>query len=786
LETLEQVIEFVATLNTQDAQRVANELSQINQDRVAEAVQGEETMVEAARRAAADRMQLASQELEDFEDALTSKVEKELAQIERLQEANEKRYELVLAKANEAQAAQIELVKALTDKEIAEYQRAERNKDIIDARRKEVLQQQEREAGGGGMGGFMQRMDQPVPGQRARAGIGGAIGFIASTLPNVTEQDKQTRIGAETLEATLKSKTPMEALLNVSKGILKWIKLSYEEETRRRKEVLVAAGGTLQFRSAEQGGVGPGGETGPSLDQLKLVRELLEKNSTILRDNFKMVDATLTEMGRARPVGVGQIAPGMQGASEQMRLMLKVSESADLLGANWAKHARNIGDMSRKEVDARTGATMSFEEGIHRFNQAFDTAQRVAIEFGGIDIQRFVTNWQQLHDSLRPFGFTMEDTLRYMSRFGRALDRGIVSLNDLVQWATGMTRADDASRAFMFEQLLEFTATKPELRDIHGVLTQAREQGPIAQSFVMEALAEGNIQALGEVGITGAQEDPQGERFRQSVRDMINQMATDFPGQEGSALRRRAEADYFLRTFGDPTAGVVSEGRTIEARELLRAGGVDMPEPDPEKPAKDLADKLVPPLNESIKELQIQTQELRQIRQDLRKRELGPMAAQFIEPAPGTIEALRIEHLETFGVGPGGVQMGPGGVGNVGLSEEEMREQLEEQEQVWQRMQEPGASMSIFQERERASQAFQEFRGRVDVNVNVPAEGDWVDLMNAVKENAEATVRQHMDAAQKGTQQRAIEGLQEAANASGGVPKVTTINAVTTPPATKK
>lgn len=612
---IQQVIKFITELDQQAVQRLTMELQKLSKARVDE-VRSSEAEVQTIQQQAVDkRVAMATRELAQLEDQLVSRVQKEMDQVKRIMDANEEKYKFVVDKAREAAQAQQDIARVLTERELEHYQKYLQNRDVL--HKKQVDAEKERNA------------EANVPyGQSgvhgAASKVGSAIGFVSSALPGVTEAEKQTKIMGEMAGDVLKSRTPLEALTAIGKGIWNSLDLKIKEDARRGLEMIEAAGGSYVWRDG-----------GLAHSAMKDVKKELEHVRFIVAERQAQLKPTMTAVMSSKPL-----------ESETMDLtatVLRVGGAAELLGVSWADLAKRVGDMSRKE-------TMSFKDGLDATLRVFVTAQEVGKKIGEIDLKVFTNNVFSAQDALRPFGFTINDSTKLVTRFAGELDKGILSLNDLQQWVTGMTRADDSSRAFIFQQMSQVVNNDPRFADLAKVMNQSGKD-PRSQSFIMQALAEGD-ESLKKLGVA----DPKAmaNMFRSALGETGESFSEKNIGQGGSEVDRMARMDFFRKKFWDPLQGTQTEGMTLGQRRSLREHGLD----------SDFRSDMAPKMDEANKIANDQLKVLYETLFEVKQGQRG-IAGKIGDVSWRHVDQVKAEQAAQAGRALGQMTIGIGGMGAI-------------------------------------------------------------------------------------------------------------------------
>lgn len=565
-DDIDQVIKFVTQLDQQSVQKLTQELNKINSDRVEAVSSSEGKIVDAQIKAAAQRMELAAKELTELERQLVVKTDRELDQIKRIMDANEDRYKFVVTKAKEAAQAQQELTKALTSQELQSYQQYLQNRDVLHKRQSDVEKEREKESAGNAW--------QDTKG--ARSMVGGAVSFVTGMMPSANEQEKQTKLLGETAANVLQSKTPVEALLNVVKGGLQMWDLHIKEDARRGEAMMDAMGGTTLWRAG-----------GAAHEALKSAMSTLEKSGIGMTDrHIAEIPKVLAEITKSNEAALGHVKDRATGketgfipklgsvsdeydaTSKLMQQFQDLRSVADLLGENWSSFAKTTGDLARKEQE-------TMEQALGDIALAVAQAQAIRMDDSlksSISIQKFVDSVLNGQEALRPFGFTVQDTTKLVTKFAKELDSGIISLNELVQWATGITKTEDSSKAFLFQQMQQMLTDRREFQDLNRVI-QAVGKDPRQQSFALEALSQGNTKQLELLGISAKEAQQAVAQFRGGVQETLTRWSGSQAGGAGG-FAQAANVDFFRRQFVDPAlVGMPTQGMTIQQRQMMRERG---------------------------------------------------------------------------------------------------------------------------------------------------------------------------------------------------------------------
>lgn len=553
-DDIEQVISFITSLDQASASRLASELSRMTNSRVEQVRQSEMTIAEIQAQAASDRAALGKRELTKLEDQLTSRVDKELQQLQRLKEANEKEYSDVIARAQQAKQYQVDVTTALNTEQLARYETFQRNKAVLAARYRDAERAADEKQS------LWQWANDPksMPGQEGRNMAASAVGWATSKQPAVTEQDKQTKIMGGMAENVLKSRTPLEALVNVGKGIYDLVDLGIKEAARRERESMEAIAGTGQE---------VGGETHEMLQKLL---KTMEDQASITKEQKEAMSSTIGAILRTTP-GMditGKTVPGSVGHEEAaksgdilIRTILDVRATATMLGMSWTELATMSGEAARKH-------DLAFNEGMQYTQQMFLTLKDYSKEVAEINIPNAVKNIHSLADSLLPFGYTIEDSTRFVAKFAKELDRGILSLGDLQKWITGMTGMDEGKAAFVFQQVRAKTAGDADFAELNKVLA-AVGTDPLAQARATKLLQERDITGLRSLGLgTEVNLELAAEQFNPALGATARGFAEDFAGDRGNQFQQDAYYQ-FMREQLDLTGSGEGKGQTQQQK---RAG----------------------------------------------------------------------------------------------------------------------------------------------------------------------------------------------------------------------
>jgi len=130
-----------------------------------------------------------------------------------------------------------------------------------------------------------------------------------------------------------------------------------------------------------------------------------------------------------------------------------------------------------------------------------------------LDIPKFVQNVAGLADQNRLWNLGMTDAGAWVFRFGKELDKGIVSLQDVATIALGYSKQGPTQTAFWGQQALQAIQNRPGFAELQSVLSQAH-----GDAFTMDLM----VRTIGQKSAGGyAELQRMGIRVNPAQREVL-------------------------------------------------------------------------------------------------------------------------------------------------------------------------------------------------------------------------------------------------------------------------
>lgn len=523
LESFEQVWNFITQIDPASAAKVAETMRQINETRRQDHLATEKQISADFATELNDRVLLAESADQDFSKGSKDRMAQELKILEKLREANDKYYADVLkiAKSSTAEERQLR-AQLMTDEERMATQAHQKNEDQIKARRKQ-LEGKEKEGGGG-----MHLVDR-IMGQSKTDDIA----------------TKTMKGGFDLLAGKLK---PLAFIQQIAGSMFELMKLGLEQSRQRDLQQIALLSGSqkgFRFASADD-----------QQAQSTIQRNVLESINEEMRG--KGLEA-MGALSRSAPGAMFRQGGGETGATQEATFH-KVINAADAAGVSWNEAAEIIGVQSR-----RFG--VSIDDAADQLTLITETGRELMLANKGqaLDLTRFRDNVMTSADALKEYNVTLPQATHLITRFAFELDKGQLSIQDLITFVKGQTTADPGRQAFLMQNLIK------EFGGESAFLQKAQSMAggdPIALQQIFRQIMEQNPDMAGKMG--GKAGDLRNEmldlitRFTEKTADKMGGGTSDQAQLRTEFLRQQLETGIFQ----DIGANV-----TLQGRQSLRRGG---------------------------------------------------------------------------------------------------------------------------------------------------------------------------------------------------------------------
>jgi hypothetical protein len=549
---LTRALNFIVRVQPESAEAYARDMEDLNKRREQLHAQSEKRVSTATTEESEKRFKAAKSDLDKLEDETVSKYDKEMERLAKLRVANEEKYSDVVKLAREAARQEKDISDTLiTDEERRRYEQYTKNAALIEKRKADAEQADQQES----LSKVTKSPFTPVAAEFAK-GVGvdaGGIGEIIGNLAN-----------------------PMLLVANIAKDLAVLIREGVEDARKRDREM-------ISILSASSAGFNL--SKGMSFLDMEALQGRLE--TSVPSEQRGQVGPALQRMVTSTP---GTTEMPIEKVQARFEMLIN---TADRLNMGWAEAAQKIGDTARKAGESFEQTSMVMLEA----NAAF---QRRMQETGQtFDLTKLRQNFLDLYDSMRIYNGSLTGAAIFVEKFANELDKGILTIGDLVQMTTGMSKADEGQRAFMMDQFIK------ENRGGGGERGQAAERlsamtgnNPVAMAEAMKRMVEGDDQekasmaarlGISASGMRGMMVDfgmnfsrQEAQRITGSNNDLINdpimrqlreQMGLERSGmtfEQDRALDRGRTANVpQLSQFGDRAAADMSSVSTL--RDASRA-----------------------------------------------------------------------------------------------------------------------------------------------------------------------------------------------------------------------
>jgi hypothetical protein len=574
-KTLTQVLEFIAKLDQNSLNKVREELNsaikdlppitletQTNRESLKEhedLFKGVfETQKKQAREAELEILRFAKEcqdkgksEYGDYLDhlkrGLKDQTKEALDLNDKLLESNRQRYAKELWAATEAFTQR----RTLSKEEFEILKDYEKNEAAILEKRRDIL---EGKFGGG--------FESGVHGEAKKGEESTAGDILAKGVRQIGAEFKGNSTGENTAKALssaaaglLESKSLGQAALATLQGIFKVGMLTYELNLKMTQEGYAAGRGTPMFGAMAE----PGG---------KAVFDRVKENIRSARLDLRTTESEQEEMPgvfnvlqRQRPGGF----TGMAGATDTSNkkqvddTLYELKVAADLLGVKLTEVAELAGKQSRYQGT-------SVDEMARTLQRLTLVGRDIMKDTGKeIDIANFVKNAVTVEDTLRKFGRDIDYTTGFVSKFAVELDRGLIAVDTLIQWATGMTSTNAGARAYLAQELMK--DKNEEYEGLRKALAKSGSADPVSLQRTMLELSEGNTKTIEKLGLSTKEATIIQSKAAEFMMNKIVELGKSQSGGD-AALARQLRDMIATEVFG------MSLPKTTEQRDILFERGV--------------------------------------------------------------------------------------------------------------------------------------------------------------------------------------------------------------------
>lgn len=403
-------------------------------------------------------------------------------------------------------------------------------------------------------------------------------GLLAQTASNSTDSAALSKMGSGIAEIATSSSV-WEGMFNVTKMILSVATDFYMEHKRNIREQYAAAGGTQQFERYFA-------ETG-KFQQAVINQTRLKGDQLLTPDQRENIGAALGTYQRGGQSKVDISSTGAGGIEEQMRLMGRLA--ADL-GQNFASFTGTVGELQRRTNQTFPEVMQSFAEAgklINLNNAMFPKEQ--------LNKSEFFDQVKAMAAGLKEMKYSADDVVLTTLKWSKELDRGTVSMQELIAAQKGSHQANPAMLALVagpamatFKKELEGGALTKGLKGDELLAAQkttdqmlklANEQkSPVdmlkfLQEFTQGKQASGTFKEKG-VEASESQMDLVGRTTQFAVEEGIRKLTKQYGGDRAGGMSSMYVSDEIRKQIYSARGGISLEGKSSDAARRLAAEGV--------------------------------------------------------------------------------------------------------------------------------------------------------------------------------------------------------------------
>jgi hypothetical protein len=403
--------------------------------------------------------------------------------------------------------------------------------------------------------------------ERSAAATSSAVGFAGSLLKRTSDGGPgEAVMGA--VGGTLQSAISGD-ILGTLKGILTVAVEFYNEDKRRTQQQVQAAGGTQQFaRYAQNAGM---------LEQAKLNQVRLEHHTGLTVEEQKATPGVMMATAQ-RGQGAIDIA-----SKDFEKYALDLARTSMTLGQDMTKFAGTVAEIARRTGESGEAVVKAFAEA----GGAIDEYNKDPNNKGDrLDKIKFVETVEEMTMALKDQRYTVKDVTAVTLGWIKELDKGTISIQEIVGALKGMHAADPGTQAYLLETALPKMVATLKADMTNGLTgADAAKQGAAADKIIA-ALTTGSVtERLGAFqnfssGLQGSSYfkkkgvDTSEEGMRRTQRNAQRAVA--------AALREKVQAsnpsnnEYMQKQLENVLApgylGTSLQGKTYNQREALLRG----------------------------------------------------------------------------------------------------------------------------------------------------------------------------------------------------------------------
>jgi len=224
-----------------------------------------------------------------------------------------------------------------------------------------------------------------------------------------------------------------------------------------------------------------------------------------------------------------------------------VSAVAVATGRNWAEAGQEITKLAR-DYGLSTGEAADTLIKITRTGQELVKQQYTALSGREtqIAVDVFSKNALAMAEKLKLYNVGVDEAIGLTARFAETLQKGTVSLEDLVNYVKGTAKQGPGTQAFIAAEIIQLARKDPETLGIQKALKGA-EGDPMQLAYVYKGITEGSQQLAKEMGISTQTMAAYSKRLAELTNDVAAGVGSGVAGGVGSKVGARRFGEAAIR-----------------------------------------------------------------------------------------------------------------------------------------------------------------------------------------------------------------------------------------------
>ena len=220
----------------------------------------------------------------------------------------------------------------------------------------------------------------------------------------------------------------------------------------------------------------------------------------------------------------------------------------------------SIADFTKHILDMKYKQNISSEEARARIIQSTDLEKKLNLEQGTL-----IAGIQSTYDSLSTLGFRISDSTGLMAKFATSVQKGEMSMGDIVNYAKGLSGADEGGQVFLLQRMAE------NGNAIAQRIVEKYSNDPLAMAEAAKGAFQGSSVVAKDLGVNARS---MSRLFREGQFGVAKQMAGD-----GGRISELAMMRKILSMFNMELPENIDIAQTMTAGDFkYRRQTIDTPE----------------------------------------------------------------------------------------------------------------------------------------------------------------------------------------------------------------